>query len=80
MGPARQYDIHEAKTHFSRILHQVETGEEVVISRAGEPIAKVVPLRPEVRRTGRGPLRGRIHIPDDFDELPDDIVEAFGMR
>ncbi len=80
MEPARQYNIHEAKTHFSRILQQVETGEEVVISRAGEPIAKVVPLRPKVRRTGRGSLRGQIHIPDDFDELPDDIAEAFGMR
>ncbi|MER5550176.1 type II toxin-antitoxin system prevent-host-death family antitoxin [Streptomyces sp. NPDC048430] len=80
MEAARQYNVHEAKTHFSRILQQVETGEEVVISRAGEPIAKVVPLHPKVRRTGRGSLRGQIHIPDDFDELPDDIAEAFGMR
>ncbi|MFJ4842364.1 type II toxin-antitoxin system Phd/YefM family antitoxin [Streptomyces sp. NPDC088746] len=80
MEAARQYNVHEAKTHFSRILQQVETGEEVVISRAGEPVAKVVPLHPKVRRTGRGSLRGQIHIPDDFDELPDDIAEAFGMR
>ncbi|MEU5715488.1 type II toxin-antitoxin system prevent-host-death family antitoxin [Streptomyces sp. NPDC020403] len=80
MEAARQYNVHEAKTHFSRILQQVETGEEVVISRAGEPIAKVVPLHAKVRRTGRGSLRGQIHIPDDFDELPDDIAEAFGMR
>ncbi|MEU1216568.1 type II toxin-antitoxin system Phd/YefM family antitoxin [Streptomyces sp. NPDC005791] len=80
MAAARQYNVHEAKTHFSRILQQVETGEEVVISRAGEPIAKVVPLHPKVRRTGRGSLRGQIHIADDFDELPDDIAEAFGMR
>ncbi|MFI8005625.1 type II toxin-antitoxin system prevent-host-death family antitoxin [Streptomyces sp. NBC_01341] len=80
MEAARQYNVHEAKTHFSRILQQVETGEEVIISRAGEPIAKVVPLHPKVRRTGRGSLRGRIHIPDDFDDLPDDIAEAFGMR
>lgn len=80
MEAARQYNVHEAKTHFSRILQQVETGEEVVISRAGEPIAKVVPLHPKVRRTGRGSLRGQIHIPDDFDELPDDVAEAFGMR
>ncbi|MFB4423870.1 type II toxin-antitoxin system Phd/YefM family antitoxin [Streptomyces sp. QL37] len=77
---ARQYNVHEAKTHFSRILQQVETGEEVVISRAGEPIAKVVPLRSKVNRTDYGSLRGQIHIPDDFDELPDDIAEAFGMR
>jgi prevent-host-death family protein len=80
MAAARQYNVHEAKTHFSRILQQVETGEEIVISRAGKPIAKVVPLHPKVRRTGRGSLRGQIHIPDDFDELPDDIAEAFGMR
>ncbi|MFJ8887637.1 type II toxin-antitoxin system Phd/YefM family antitoxin [Streptomyces sp. NPDC102402] len=80
MEAARQYNVHEAKTHFSRILQQVETGEEVVISRAGEPIARVVPLHPKVRRTGRGSLRGQIHIPDDFDELPDDIADAFGMR
>lgn len=80
MDAARQYNVHEAKTHFSRILQQVETGEEVVISRAGEPIAKVVPLRSKVNRTDYGSLRGQIHIPDDFDELPDDIAEAFGMR
>ncbi|MFD5876292.1 type II toxin-antitoxin system Phd/YefM family antitoxin [Streptomyces sp. NPDC060322] len=80
MEAARQYNVHEAKTHFSRILQQVETGEEVVISRAGKPIAKVVPLRSKVNRTDYGVLRGRIHIPEDFDELPDDIAEAFGMR
>ncbi|EST37176.1 hypothetical protein N566_14460 [Streptomycetaceae bacterium MP113-05] len=51
-----------------------------MISKAGEPVAKVVPLRPKVRRTGRGSLRGQIHIPDDFDELPDDIADAVGMR
>ncbi|MFG3134995.1 type II toxin-antitoxin system Phd/YefM family antitoxin [Streptomyces sp. NPDC048211] len=80
MEAARQYNVHEAKTHFSRILEQVATGEEVVISKAGEPVAKVVPLRARVRRTGRGSLRGQIRINDVFDELPDDIADAFGMR
>ncbi|CAM5577473.1 type II toxin-antitoxin system Phd/YefM family antitoxin [Streptomyces cyaneofuscatus] len=80
MEAARQYNVHEAKTHLSRILEQVATGEEVVISEAGEPVAKVVPLRPKVRRTGRGSLAGRTHIADDFDELPDDIADACGMR
>ncbi|MBT2491808.1 type II toxin-antitoxin system Phd/YefM family antitoxin [Streptomyces sp. ISL-96] len=80
MEAARQYNVHEAKTHFSRILQQVETGEEIVISRAGQPIAKVVPLRPKVDRTDYGALKGQIHLHDDFDELPDDIAEAFGMR
>ncbi|MBA4864889.1 type II toxin-antitoxin system Phd/YefM family antitoxin [Streptomyces sp. PSKA54] len=78
MEAARQYNVHEAKTHFSQILEQVERGEEVVISKAGEPVARVVPLRPKVRRTGRGSLRGQIHILDDFDELPDDVDDAFG--
>jgi prevent-host-death family protein len=77
---ARQYNVHEAKTHFSRILEQVATGEDVVISKAGEPVAKVVPLRARVKRTGRGSLQGQIRINDDFDELPDDIADAFGMR
>lgn len=80
MEAARQYNVHEAKTHFSRILEQVATGEEVVISKAGVPVAKVIPLRPAVRRTGRGSLKGRIRIADDFDELPDDIADAFGTR
>lgn len=80
MEAARQYNVHEAKTHLSRILEQVATGEEVVISKAGEPVAKVVPLRARVKRTGRGSLKGQIRIADDFDELPDDMADAFGMR
>jgi prevent-host-death family protein len=82
MEAARQYNIHEAKTHFSRILQQVETGEEVVISRAGEPVAKVVPLRPTVRRTGRGSLQGPVVFHEDFDDMSDDegFAEAFGLR
>ncbi|MEU8624289.1 type II toxin-antitoxin system prevent-host-death family antitoxin [Streptomyces sp. NPDC048669] len=80
MEAARQYNVHEAKTHLSRILEQVATGEEVVISKAGEPVAKVVPLRARVNRTGRGSLRGQVRIGDDFDELPDDIADAFGMN
>lgn len=75
-----QYNVHEAKTHFSRILERVSTGEDVVISKAGEPVAKVVPLRPKVQRTERGSLRGRIHLGDDFDELPDDLADTFGTR
>ena len=50
---AAQFNIHEAKTQLSRIIERVERGEEIVISRAGEPVAKVVPLPGAVRRTGR---------------------------
>jgi prevent-host-death family protein len=64
---AAQFNIHEAKTNLSRIIERVESGEEIIISRAGHPVAKVVPLRRKVARTGRGSLRGRLVIAEDWD-------------
>jgi prevent-host-death family protein len=64
---AAQFNIHEAKTQLSRIIERVERGEEVVISRAGRPVAKVVPLPSRVRRTGAGALRGEITLAEDWD-------------
>jgi prevent-host-death family protein len=64
---AAQFNIHEVKTQLSRIIERVERGEEVVISRAGRPVAKVVPLPTRVRRTGAGSLKGRIVLSDDWD-------------
>ncbi|CAM5465826.1 hypothetical protein SAVIM338S_03037 [Streptomyces avidinii] len=78
MEAARQYNVHEAKTNLSKILEIVATGQEVIISKAGEPAAKVVPLTGKVMRTDYGSLRGRVEIADDFDELPDGFAEAFG--
>lgn len=79
MKDKKEVNVHEAKTHFSRLLAQVEAGEEVVIARAGKPIARLVPY--EVR-TGPRPLgidRGLVEIADDFDApLPDAILDAFG--
>ncbi len=70
-------NIHEAKTHLSRLLESVEEGEEVIIARAGKPIAKLVPLKSKPRRPGG--LKGKIRIHPDFDEpLPEDIAAAFG--
>lgn len=74
-----QVNMHEAKTHLSRIVERVEAGEEIVISRAGKPVARVVPIRPA--RPGREPgsLRGRIHVAADFDDpLPAEVDAAFG--
>ena len=69
-------NIHEAKTHLSRLLESVEEGEEIVIARAGKPIAKLVPLKRKPRRPGG--LKGKIRIHSNFDEpLPDDIAAAF---
>lgn len=69
-------NVHEAKTHLSRLLESVEEGEEVIIARAGKPIAKLVPLKRAPRRPGG--LKGKIRIHPDFDEpLPEDISAAF---
>ena len=60
-------NIHEAKTHLSRLVERVEAGDEVVIARAGRPVARLVPyrLRREPRTLGR--LRGQIWLADDWD-------------
>jgi len=76
-----QVGMHEAKTKLSQLVERVEGGEEIVIARNGKPVARLV----AAQRTGdlaaaHGALRGRVHIADDFDELPDDVAEAFGAR
>ena len=78
---AAQFNIHEAKTQLSRIVERVERGEEVIISRAGRPVAKVVPLPKRVHRTGAGTLRGRIVLADDWDspETNARIADDFGL-
>ncbi|MFJ8668299.1 type II toxin-antitoxin system Phd/YefM family antitoxin [Streptomyces sp. NPDC093600] len=82
MEAARQYNVHEAKTHFSKILEVVATGQEVIISKSGEPVAKVVPLAGKVRRTARGSLTEPVVLHDDFDDMSDDpgFAEAFGLH
>lgn len=70
-------NIHEAKTHFSRLVERVMRGEEVVIGKAGKPVARLVPYR-EVREPRvPGGWEGRVRIADDFDELPDEVAAAF---
>jgi prevent-host-death family protein len=73
-------NVHEAKTHFSKLLARVERGEEVLIARAGAPIARLVP---EKRRPAPvfGADRGKLTVPEDFDApLPDDLLAAFEGR
>lgn len=79
--PAAQFNIHEAKTNLSRIIDRVEHGEEIIISRAGTPVARVVPLLRRVHRTGRGSLRGELILSDDWDsaETNDSIAHDFGL-
>ena len=64
-------NVHEAKTHLSRLLERVERGEEIVIARAGKPVARLVPAEPKVTRGAWGKYRGQIWMSDDFlDPLP----------
>lgn len=69
--------VHEAKTHLSRLLDEVAAGEEVVITRRGEPSARLVAVHARARRD-LGIDRGRLVVPDDFDApLDDDTLAAF---
>jgi len=69
-------NVHEAKTHLSRLLERVERGEEIVIARAGHPVARLVPIAGVSRRPGR--LKGRIEVAPSFDDpLPDEIASVF---
>ena len=79
MNPPTVVNMHEAKTHLSRLVERVEGGEEIVIGRAGKPVAKLVPYTAErPKRTGYGAWKGRVWIADDFDDpLPPEIVDAF---
>lgn len=76
----RQVNVHEAKTELSRLLEEVEGGERVVIARAGEPVAVLVPYKAAVRKRRLGMFAGQANIHADFDELPPDIAAALGTR
>jgi prevent-host-death family protein len=64
-------NVHEAKTHLSRLLDRAAAGEEIVIGRAGKPVARLVPLAPRPPRVF-GSLAGQVWIADDFDAADDD--------
>lgn len=70
-------NVHEAKTHLSRLLERVETGEEVVIARAGRPIARLVPFRARTSPRAPGLWRGQVRIAPDFDAVDPSILDAF---
>jgi prevent-host-death family protein len=78
---AAQFNIHDAKTNLSRIIDRVEHGEEIIISRSGTPVAKVIPLHRRVDRLGRGSLAGQLTMADDWDspDVNEDIARDFGL-
>jgi prevent-host-death family protein len=75
-----QYGMHEAKTKLSQLVERAAAGEDIVIARNGEPIARLVPVtRPAAGLVAvRGAWRGRVRTAPDFDELPGDIAAALG--
>ncbi|HVW85290.1 MAG TPA: type II toxin-antitoxin system prevent-host-death family antitoxin [Bryobacteraceae bacterium] len=75
-------NIHEAKTHLSRLVDQAAKGEPFVIAKAGKPLVKVIPLdTPAAGQVQRlGFLTGRIEVPDDFDEMEQTAIEQLFFR
>lgn len=74
------YNIHDAKTHLSRLVEQASKGEPFVIAKAGKPMVKVIPLNaPEPSQAKRfGFMAGQITVPDDFDRMAEaEIIKMF---
>ena len=71
--------MHEAKTRLSRLLQEVEDGEEIVIARNGEPVARLVRVEPERKPREPGWAKGKVWMAPDFDEFDDDMARDFGL-
>lgn len=77
----RTVNIHEAKTHLSKLVDQANAGQEIVIARAGKPVARLIPAGRRQTRRSLGALAGRFSVPADFDApLPEEVIQAFEGR
>jgi prevent-host-death family protein len=76
-----QVGMHEAKTKLSQLVKRAESGEDMVIARNGKPAVRLVPIAGGASLTSvRGAWSGRVHLAEDFDQLPDDIAAALGAK
>jgi prevent-host-death family protein len=75
------YSIGEAKTQLSKLVRQAEEGEEVILRRGSIPVARLVPLTRagEAIKRAPGRMRGRVSVPEDYDEWPEDVARALGL-
>ncbi|MGH3434698.1 MAG: type II toxin-antitoxin system Phd/YefM family antitoxin [Thermocrispum sp.] len=73
---AEPVNIYEAKTQLSKLVDRAADGEEIVIARNGRPVARLVPLQRAAKRGGRGVWAGQVEIAPDFDETPQDVLDA----
>jgi prevent-host-death family protein len=81
LNKRRQVNIHDAKTHLSRLVDEVVDGAEIVIAKAGKPMARLVAMETGSRVRKPGFLKGKIKIADDFDApLPAELLDAFEGR
>jgi prevent-host-death family protein len=70
-------NMHEAKTHLSRLVERAAAGEEIIIGNAGRPRARLIAYVEQHAPRVPGRLRGQIWVADDFDQTPDSLIEAF---
>lgn len=70
-------NVHEAKSSLSQLLRRVAAGEEIIIGRNGDPVARLVPYRESAHPRSPGRLRGLIELAPDFDATPEDLIDAF---
>ena len=72
-------NLPEAKTHFSKLIERVRRGEEIIVAKAGKPVAKLLPIAQGAQVRAPGSARGRITLSDDFDAaLPSDLLDSVG--
>jgi prevent-host-death family protein len=73
-----QVNLHEAKTHLSRLVDRAASGEEIIIARAGKPVAKLVPFNRDMTPRKPGSMKGLIKVADDFDDpMPEEWLKLF---
>jgi prevent-host-death family protein len=70
-------NMHEAKTHLSRLVERAANGEEIIIGNAGKPRARLVPYEPRRAARRPGSLRGKVELADDFDLTSEEILDSF---
>lgn len=70
-------NTHEAKTHLSKLIERAAAGEEIIIGKAGRPMAKLVAYKEERSPRRPGALKGKVRLAPDFDATPDEVVDAF---
>jgi prevent-host-death family protein len=74
-------NIHEAKTNLSRLVEEVAAGQEIIIAKAGKPMARLVPLDAAPKKRRLGLFKGQLNVPDDFDApLPEEVLASFEGR